>query len=102
MMGDVITAAAGAVQTFQKAGIFSGGGYSAAPASFGSSMSNTTGLFNNYNNFGMPMQGLSGFGSQFGGGGSFNSVASDPFSSGFSSAAGDFSSISQLSTPLIN
>jgi len=100
MMGDVMTAATGVVQSFQKAGIFSGGGYSAAPASFGSMMSNTTGLFNNnMNNFGgvsIPMQGLSGFG-----GSSALTGASNPFSTGFTSLAGDFSSTLQMSTPLI-
>lgn len=95
MMGDAVTATMGMVQSFQKAGIFSGGGYNATAASspFGSSISNSTGLFNtNMNNFGgvnMPMQGLSGFGSSFGGGSSFGSSISNT-SGLFSSNANSF------------
>tara|TARA_B100001559_G_scaffold139517_3_gene117201 strand:- start:410 stop:1816 length:1407 start_codon:yes stop_codon:yes gene_type:complete len=43
MMGDVGTAAMGMVQSFQKAGIFSGGGYSATPATSSPSMFNAGG-----------------------------------------------------------
>ena len=101
MMGEIATAATGMVQSFQKAGLFSGGGYSAPSASsaFGSSISNSTGLFNNnVNNFGgvnVPMQGLSNIGS-FGGTGS-------PFLSGPLSGINSFSGSSslQMSTPLI-
>ena len=90
MMGEIATAATGMVQSFQKAGIFSGGGYSATPATSSPSMFNTGGYLSsttsslaslNLSNVGAP----TGLGSSFSAGnfGSMNKF-------GLSGPVGDF------------